>query len=104
MSVVFISGPMRGYHNFNHEAFNQKSAEFRKEGHIVLNPASLPLGLEHEAYMKLCIPMVEIADTVYFLYGWQASHGAREEFNHAVRLGKRLEFEEAIDYKHLIEG
>lgn len=104
MSVVFISGPISGYANHNHPAFNRKCEELRKEGHFVLNPASLPVGMEHDQYMHVCYAMIDIADIVYFLYGWQASRGARKEFDYAIANGKQLEFEEAIDYKHLIEG
>jgi len=97
MSKVFISGPCSGYAHANRPAFERVTELLRKDGHIVLSPAHFPIGLEHHEYMSMCYPMIDIADTVYFLYGWQYSKGCRLEFDHAIRQGKRLEFEESIE-------
>lgn len=36
---VYLSGPMTGYPNFNFPAFNERAAEWRREGWDVFNPA-----------------------------------------------------------------
>ena len=36
---VFISGPMKGYPNFNKEAFDQAEKELIQQGYTVFNPA-----------------------------------------------------------------
>lgn len=96
--AIMISGAMTGCADLNHPAFNAKAKELHEAGYIVLNPASLPLGLEHDEYMKICFSYIDICDAVYFLYGWQYSRGARLEFDYACRQGKRLIFEEKGDY------
>ena len=36
---VFISGPMKGYPNFNKEAFDQAEKDLVQQGYTVFNPA-----------------------------------------------------------------
>lgn len=102
MQIVFISGGMTGYTDWNHPAFDKKAFELRNQGYTVFNPASLPLGLEYQKYMEICLPMIEACDIVYFLYGWQYSKGARMEFDKAIECGKQLMFEEPIDHTQFI--
>ncbi|HHQ6122796.1 TPA: DUF4406 domain-containing protein, partial [Enterobacter hormaechei subsp. hoffmannii] len=39
--VVFIAGPMTGYHNFNRDEFNAEARILEERGFTVLNPAIL---------------------------------------------------------------
>jgi len=88
--VVYIAGPMTGIKNFNREAFNQASDYIHIEtGCIVLNPAVLPLGLKHDQYMEICLPMVNISDVIVLLPGWEGSKGANAELDYAIGTGKR---------------
>ncbi|TKI08639.1 DUF4406 domain-containing protein [Martelella alba] len=83
-SVVFISGPMTGHPDYNRPAFNHIADGLRKHhGYIVLNPAILPDGLEHHHYLKISLAMLEQADAIYLLNGWEHSKGAVEEFDRA---------------------
>jgi len=84
--VVFISGPMTGLPDFNRAAFNAEAERLTALGFIVLNPAVFPDGLAHGQYMAMCLPMVEQADTIMMLAGWESSKGAVMEFNHAKEL------------------
>lgn len=84
--VVFISGPMTGLPDFNRAAFNAEAELLAALGFIVLNPAVFPDGLEHGQYMAMCLPMLEQADTIMLLEGWENSKGAVIEFNHARTL------------------
>lgn len=83
MKKIYIAGPMTGLPEFNKPAFNAKAEELRKEGFIVLNPAVLPEGLEHHEYMDICLPMVQVADAIYMLFGWENSKGATMEHEYA---------------------
>lgn len=94
---IYIAGPMTGLPDFNRPAFNAYAAKLEAEGHIVLNPATLPLGLEHWQYMLLCQPMVAVADEVHLLPGWANSTGALTEHEWATSLGKVIRYTGLLD-------
>ena len=62
-------------------------------GHTVLNPAILPEGLSQEEYMRICIPMLNIADSIYMLTGWEKSVGAKIEHSLACQADKKIYYE-----------
>ena len=67
---VYIAGPMTGLPDFNRGAFFDAADVLFSHGHIVLNPAVFPDGLEHGDYMKICLPMIDAAEAVIMLPGW----------------------------------
>lgn len=83
--VVFICGPMTGHENYNRGAFMQKEAELIAWGSVVLNPAMLPDGLEHEQYLTITRGMIRMSDSVCLLPGWEDSKGARQEVIYAMK-------------------
>lgn len=83
--VVFICGPMTGHENYNRGAFMQKEAELIAWGSVVLNPAMLPDGLEHEQYLTITRGMIQVSDSVCLLPGWEDSDGARQEVIYALK-------------------
>ncbi|HHQ5930740.1 TPA: DUF4406 domain-containing protein [Enterobacter hormaechei subsp. hoffmannii] len=85
--VVFIAGPMTGYHNFNRDEFNAEARILEERSFTVLNPAILPDGLQHEQYLQITLSMLEQADAVFLLNGWEKSTGATREFDRACELG-----------------
>ncbi|QQQ14370.1 DUF4406 domain-containing protein [Aeromonas media] len=87
---IFISGPMSGLPNFNRDAFNAEAHRLLGLGHVALNPAILPDGLEQHEYMAICIEMVKMADQLVMLPGWERSAGARAEHALAIKLGKAI--------------
>ena len=93
--VVYIAGPMTGVESYNREAFKAAEKKLKRQGHDVLNPAMLPIGMPDERYMPICIAMVEAADAVYALSGWQKSGGASVEVLYATRQGKVIMEERA---------
>lgn len=80
---MFISGPMSGLPDFNRGAFFDVANVLFCHGHIVLNPAVFPDGLEHGDYMKICLPMIDAAEAVIMLPGWEKSKGANMEYQYA---------------------
>ena len=105
--VSYLSGPisdnMDGYKAEFAEA--QRIAESR--GRIVLSPATLPLGLTELDYMGIGLRMLEAADEIILLRGWERSDGAKFEAAYAERIGKRcvrLEQVEKERARFSIEG
>lgn len=74
--VVFIAGPMTGYHNYNRDEFNAEARMLEDRGFTVLNPAILPDGLPHSQYLFITLAMLESADAIFMLDGWEKSGGA----------------------------
>ena len=84
---VYIAGPMTGLPHFNRPAFNQAALNLSFEKHVPLNPAILPDGLTEADYMAVGLTMLQRADAIYLLTGWQFSAGARAEHALALKLG-----------------
>lgn len=91
--IYYIAGPMTGMPDYNRPAFHRAAAGLRAKGHTVINPALLPTELGDKAYLPICTAMIDAADAVYLLDGWQSSMGAVAEQNYALRQGKKLRYE-----------
>lgn len=87
MAKIYIAGPISGLPNFNRDAFNAEAHRLLGLGHVALNPAILPDGLEQHEYMAICIEMVKMADQLVMLPGWERSAGARARPGHQARQG-----------------
>ncbi len=76
---VYIAGQMSGLPNFNRDRFNEVVGLVVESGNIPLNPATLPDGLPERDYMAVGIAMLQCADAIYLIEGWENSAGARAE-------------------------
>lgn len=90
MTIIYIAGPMTGIKDHNRPLFNRVAIELTEQGHSVLNPATLPDGLSQGQYMQICLTMVEVADELVMLPGWERSEGAYIEFLTAKKSGKTI--------------
>lgn len=88
---VYIAGPMSGLPEENRPAFFAMAERVKAKGHIPLNPAILPDGLQQHEYMAICLEMVKMADRVLLLPGWKNSLGAKAEWSLARKLGKTIQ-------------
>lgn len=86
---IYLAGKITGDENYR-EKFRKQEERLREEGHIVLNPASLPDGLRSEEYMQICSAMMGVADCVGFLPGWEDSPGAQLEYAWCKYVGKPM--------------
>jgi Domain of unknown function (DUF4406) len=105
---VYLAGPMRGYENFNFPSF-MKAAEFlRAHGDEVFNPAENDIekgyvtidegnvvSCDVPNVMRKCILddltfIINEADAVALLPGWEASKGSNAEVATAIFLGLPL--------------
>jgi len=89
MKRMYLSGPMTGIENYNHEMFDRVAAEFRMAGFEVCSPAEFFDGdvtRERKEYMRESVKWILEADTVVLLPGWQDSEGAKLEAKIATEL------------------
>lgn len=91
MIGVYIAGPMTGLPEFNRPAFYSAAAKLNSiEGVYAINPAVLPDCMPDGKYLPICMAMIEAADAVYMLEGYELSIGARAERLYAKRQGKLI--------------
>lgn len=81
--IVYIAGKMTGLPDLGRAAFMAAEEHIANLGHIVLNPARLPEGMPKERYMPICLAMLEQADAIFLLDGWEDSDGANIELAYA---------------------
>lgn len=79
--VVFVSGPITGVENY-WEPFEQAEQMLESLGYIALTPSRLPKGMTNAQYTRICMAMLDSADAVLFLPGWEDSEGSRLECTH----------------------
>lgn len=92
---VYIAGKITGDPNYKGK-FAAEAEKIRAAGHIALNPAELPEGMEPGDYMRICFAMIDAADEVAFLPSWEESYGARMEMVYADYCGKMVRFTASV--------
>jgi hypothetical protein len=86
--IIYISGPMTGYPEFNFPLFNRVADNFRKLGYQIINPAEINQPVQTwESCMRQDIKELMNANKVAVLPGWEKSKGARIEVFLACQLG-----------------
>ena len=85
---VYIAGKITGNENYRAE-FAEAEEKLRELGHIPLNPAVLPEGLEKADYMRICLAMLDSADAIAPLPSWTRSDGAAIEMSLARYTDKK---------------
>ncbi|MFT4466033.1 MAG: DUF4406 domain-containing protein [Sodalis sp. (in: enterobacteria)] len=79
--------PPRGAYFYN------AARELKQAGDTVLNPATLPDSLFEADYMRIGLAMLQCAQGIFLLEGWQDSEGARAEFHLARKLRLYIRFQ-----------
>lgn len=84
MKKVYLSGPITGKPNKNHEAFRLAELDVARAGNLPINPHRVCAHLSCNAtwidYMRVCVAAMMEANTVFMLRGWIFSKGARAEW------------------------
>lgn len=81
--VVYIAGKMTGLPDKGKAAFEEAENKLHELGFVVLNPSCLPDGMRGDKYMPICLSMVNAADMLVLLPGWESSPGAMLEKSYA---------------------
>lgn len=86
---IYISGAITNNPDFMRDFGNAN--DYLKSLHPdaeIINPAlvnsSLPKSTTHEEYMKMSFVMLDMADAIYMLEGWEKSCGACQEYGYAL--------------------
>lgn len=88
--VIYISGPIAGQKDYLDRFMNAETRiEKVTNDDVIINPAyilsGLPEGTSHDTYMDVSMKLLELADTIALLDGWENSEGCREEVKYAVK-------------------
>lgn len=90
---IYIAGKMTGVPNYNIDRFNDKETELTEKGWRVLNPAKIGVLPDYDMYWPINKAMLDGADAIYMLDGWEDSPGARKELFYAIKIGLPVMFE-----------
>lgn len=85
---IYIAGKITGDPDYRAK-FADAQRQIEAQGHIVLNPATLPEGMEPGDYMRICFAMIDAADEVRFLPCSIFSNGANLEYTYCKYCKKR---------------
>jgi len=97
---VYIAGAMTGKFYYK-EPFMKAEKLLRELGHIVVNPAYLPEGLED--YFEINKAMIDQCDSIYVLSGSENSVGTKKEVEYCKskgwEAGKQIIYEPEVKYR-----
>ena len=79
---------MTGLPDYGRDKFKAAQEALEAAGATVINPAVLPTTLRKESYMPICMAMIDAADAIYALKGFDKSAGALLEIRYARYQGK----------------
>ena len=100
---TYISGPISGRPNGNVEAFAHAQKYLERHGHQAVNPTTLDHSHDQswQSFMRVDLKAMLDCESIYMLFDWSSSHGARTEHALAGLLGLSITYQtepEANDY------
>lgn len=94
--LVYISGKITGNKNYK-EDFLKAEHWLKLNGYKPINPSKLcdvfPK-LTYEQFLAIDYKLIELADAIFMLDGWQKSKGACAELSYAKSLGKKVLYQD----------
>jgi hypothetical protein len=90
-ATAYIAGRISGNREYKKQ-FDAAERYLRRCGYeVILNPAKLPEEIDPGTAIRICLAMIDTADTVFFISGWQRSKGAQLEHAYCEYVGKQVE-------------
>lgn len=102
---IYISGPITGTSDYM-ERFARAEQFLYERGYSVINPAKvndqLPIETSYNEYIKMSLTMLDMADAIYMLYGWENSLGSKAEKMVAEANGLQVIYENKNESKSFL--
>lgn len=86
---IYIAGKITGDPDYKAK-FAMAEKFYKEHGYTVLTPAVLPDGMLPADYMRICLSMIDTADIVAFLPGYETSSGAQLELQYCLYTEKSV--------------
>ena len=86
---IYISGAITNNQNYK-EDFERAEDYLQREcpNDEIINPALvnsfLPKSTSHKEYMRMSFCMLDMADAIFMIDGWEKSCGASQEYGYAL--------------------
>lgn len=97
--IIYISGKISGRPKEEYmKQFADAEKKLTEQGYTVINPArvnaEMPESTSYDGYMSMSKTMLEQADCIFLMDGWQLSNGATLEMQWALNKGMMFMFED----------
>lgn len=96
MQIVYLSGNLLENKNAKDE-FYRAELFLKQMGYTVMNPVEILKDLQElkqEDRIRVCYRLVDVADIIFMVSGWQKSKGANAELSYAKSLGKEIKYQD----------
>lgn len=90
---IYISGPITSDPQGYREKFKAAEIDIRDAGHSPFNPVTFNErneGLTYEQLMANDLALLDLADAILVLDGWQNSCGSNREYGYALAKGMKI--------------
>lgn len=97
---IYISGPITNIPHFKiHFANAEERLKAEHPDAEIINPTmiELPKSCTHEDYMRIDFMLLDLADAIYMLKGWDLSKGSCMEYGYAMAKDLIILFEEEYE-------
>ena len=95
---IYISGAITNNQNYK-EDFERAEDYLQREypNDEIINPALvnsfLPKSTSHKEYMRMSFCMLDMADAIFMIDGWEKSCGASQEYGYALAKDMTIMYE-----------